>query len=389
MRSKATAKPVVYLISSAGNPNYGDELITAGWLRHYARSLPDAEVWLDTPRPGQTAVLMDGLHPNLRCVDTLFHASWNAPFEPAVDTLDFGGRVISDPHLVPREVTGVENLSRVDLVHILGGGYINQIWPQHLSLIASARSMAAKYGTRTALTGAGLMPLAEGSREPMSALLSRFDVVDVRDEPSRAAVADSAPRVTMTGDDTLMSLAGSRMFGAEGAARTMLCLQSDQLHVGLDQLADYVVRTLRAWGVDQDPMTLVECLPPDDVAVLPLLQEELPQLKVLPFSRLWRSGFPAGQGQRWVSTRFHPHLVAAAVGSWGLAVPISEDYYRTKHESLVELGSGWSVATDLDQPLPAGDPPTAPFSGRLPALRATKQRVAEQVSLLARVGPVR
>lgn len=42
----------IYLISIGGYPNYGDEFITAAWLRFLAKSRPEAEVWLDTRYPG-------------------------------------------------------------------------------------------------------------------------------------------------------------------------------------------------------------------------------------------------------------------------------------------------------------------------------------------------
>ncbi|HVQ18162.1 MAG TPA: polysaccharide pyruvyl transferase family protein, partial [Actinomycetes bacterium] len=328
---------VIYLIGTAGHPNYGDELITATWLRYLAEELPDAEVWLDTPRPGQAAVLLGGLHPGLRTVDTLYHACWNAPRRDPDETLEFGAQVVEDPGLIPREATGVEDLARVDLVHILGGGYINRLWPDYLALVGAARAVGNKYGAGVALTGAGLTPLVEGSDVAMSKLLADFDVVDVRDEPSEAAFASNVPQLTMSGDDALLGLDNPKVFGTEGATPTMLCLQSDLLEVPLEVLADYVVRTLRSWGVDQDPVTLVECLPPSDTKVVALLQPHLPQLDVLPFSALWRAGFPAAPGQRWLSTRFHPHLLAAAAGAWGVALPISQSYYRTKHDSLIQL----------------------------------------------------
>ena len=106
---------------------------------------------------------MDGLHRGLRCVDTLYHACWNAPVSTPAETIDFGAKVIDEPGLIAREATGVENLSRVDLVHIVGGGYINKFWPQHLALIGAARGLRKRHGTRTAMTGAGLMPFVPGS----------------------------------------------------------------------------------------------------------------------------------------------------------------------------------------------------------------------------------
>lgn len=378
---KKRRSPVIHLIGTAGHPNYGDELITAAWLRWLARVSPHAEVWLDTPRPGQASVLFEGIHPGLRCVDTLFHACWNAPSRDPAETIAFGARVLADPRLIPREVSGVHDLERVDLVHIIGGGYINSIWPQHLALIGAALAIAQHHGARIAMTGAGLIPLADGSGEPLADALAQFDVVDVRDEASHSAIHSRVPQATMTPDDSLLALgADGKVFGSEGSADTMLCIQSDQVQRPMPEIADYVVRTLRAWGAQDSPITLVECLPPNDTAVMPLLRPHLPGLKLLPFSELWRSGFPARPGQRWISTRFHPHLMAAAAGAQGVAIPVSKDYYETKHVSLIQLGSGWTLAHELTEPVVLPASGVNPYGGRLPALRAAKQEVADQVT---------
>lgn len=375
-------RPVVYLVGTTGNPNYGDELIAAGWLRHLARTMPDAEVWLDSPRPGQSAVLLDGIHPGLRCVDTLFHACWNAPEGSAAEIVAHGRRVVDEPGLIAREATGVENLSRVDVVHVVGGGYINAVWPKHLALFGAAARVAERYGARTALTGAGLTPLVEDSADVLGETLSAFDVVDVRDDASLEALTGRVPQVTHTGDDAFLALDDS-LYDRGSLARTVLCLQSDMLEVPLEQIADYVVRTLRAWDADGERVTLVECLPPNDVEVLPLLQPQLPRLDVLPFSQLWRQGLPSGPGQRWISTRFHPHLVTAATGAWGVAVPVSGGYYRTKHTSLTALGSGWTLAPDLGDPVEPQRGTADPYDGRLEAIRAGKAQLADAVTALA------
>lgn len=379
---------VIYLIGVAGHPNYGDELIAAGWLRHLARVAPTAEVWLDTPRPGQSAVLLGGIHPGLRCVDTLFHACWNAPRGGPQQTIDHGRRVVREPGLLPREVTGVEQLARADLAHVIGGGYLNHIWPNHLTLLGAVREAGESFGARTAMTGAGLMPLVAGSDGPLGELLAGFDVVDVRDEESLAAISGRVAHATCSGDDAFLDL-GAHVYDQALESRSVLCLQSDLLEVPLEEIADFTVRTLRAWGVDQEPVTLLECLPPDDAAVRSLLEPHLPQLEFQPFSELWRRGLPAGPDQRWISTRFHPHLVAAAGGSWGVAVPISRDYYRTKHASLLRLGSGWALAEDLASPTPLQPPPGRPFGGRLGEIRRAKRAVAENVTdPLLRAEPV-
>lgn len=374
-------RPVIYLIGSTGHPNYGDELIAAGWLRHWAHTMPEAQVWLDSPRPGQTAVLLDGIHPGLRCVDTLFHACWNAPEGSAGDLIAHGRRVVDEPGIIPREATGVENLSQVDLVHIVGGGYLNAYWPHHLSLLGAAQRMAQRYGTRTAITGAGLTPLVPDSAEVITATLADFDIVDVRDEASFDLLADAVAHLSQTGDDAFLGI-DDVSYDRRNPARTALCLQSDLLEVPLESIADYVVRTLRAWGVDGERVTLVECLPPKDVEVLSLLQPHLPRLEVLPFSQLWRVGIPSGPTQRWISTRFHPHLVGAARGTWGVALPVSHGYYQNKHRSLVDLGSGWTIAPDFGDPVEPQSSASPPYGGELPAIRQRKADIAVAVTAL-------
>jgi hypothetical protein len=59
---------------------------------------------------------------------------------------------------------------------------------------------------------------------------------------------------------------------------------------------------------------------------------------------------PARAGQTWVSTRFHPHLLAAAAGASGLALSGRGDYYPIKHRSLIEAGSRWRLADSSDLP---------------------------------------
>lgn len=377
--------PVVYLIGTSGHPNYGDELITAGWLRHYSRTHPDATVWLDSPRPGQSQVLFDGLHPGLRCVDTLFHGCWNAPrAEPEV-ILEFGERLVGDPGIIPREAIGVENLASVDVVHVLGGAYINDLWPHHLALLGAARSMASRFGARTAITGAALWPFPKGSQDAVAKVLAEFEVVDIRDQATFDAVSPLVPHATRTGDDAFLDLR-SQDLDRRSTARTMLSLQSDGVAVPLERVADYVLATLREWQVDQEPVTLVECLPLADTEILPLLQPHLPQLTLVPFAHIWRNGMPMSANARWISTRFHPHLAAAAAGVWGVALPVGGDHYSTAHDNLTDMGSDWIIAPDLDEPVAAAASSRRPYSGNLPSIQRAKREVAAQVFELATQG---
>jgi hypothetical protein len=228
------------------------------------------------------------------------------------------------------------------------------------------------------MTGAGLAPFVPESEEWLGPILSRFDVVDVRDEASQKGLSPYVTDVSMTSDDSFLEL-GDAVFGSARSTRTALAIQSDMRDLPLQDVVDFIVRTLQAWEVDQTHIALFESMPPDDTTAAELLQPHLPKLEVVPFATLWRTGFPSEFGQRWISTRMHPHLLAASQGSRGLAIPLN-DYYRTKHNALVQLGSGWEVATDLQRPGEVDPRPRLPFGGRLDEIKAAKLRIAGQVS---------
>jgi polysaccharide pyruvyl transferase WcaK-like protein len=371
-------RPLIYLIGTAGNPHYGDEVITASWLRYYADRFPQAEVWLDTPRPGQTSVLHGDAHPRLRCVDSLFHACWNAPSEVPDECVAFGATVLGEPGRLPREASGLSAALRADVVHVLGGAYINAIWPRHLALLGAATRIGERSGARTAITGADLMPVTTDGRAAVGDVLSRFDLVDVRDGESHAMLAEAVPALTQTGDDAFLDLQ-RQPIDRRTRARTVVEIQSDLLDVPLENLAAQVVRLLQGWGADQDEVLLLESLPPDDVAVLPLLQPHLPNVTVKPFELLWREGLPLASSQRWVTTRFHSHLMAAAAGAWGVALAGSPTI-AGQHRSLIEMGSGWALGASLDQPVPSGHSTRHPFDGRFTEIVAAKRAVADTIA---------
>ncbi len=282
---------------------------------------------------------------------------------------------------------GYGGLERVDLVHILGGGYINGIWPHHLALVGAARKIASRYGARVAMTGAGLIPLAEGSGDALGSAISQFDVVDVRDEASYSAIRTKVPRATLTADDALLSLGGTPSRAAHGSPRTMLCIQSDHIERPLTEIADYVVRTLQAWGADTPTS----------------------HARRMSATRRQRGDAAPGTPSPGACSCFRSQICGsrgclptpASVGSapdsiptcsllplvpGGVAIPVSKDYYRTKHESLVKLGSGWALADDLTEPVRPPKTAMSPFGGRLSALRAEKRKVAQQVTALIKAG---
>ena len=423
---------VIYLVAPAGHPNFGDEYIAAAWLRTLARRRPRSRVVLDCPNPGLAAVLHADLHPRLTVTDTLFRLA-----EAARDGIPEGDRhwvevarraeaaatdrdVLDD--VAPRLEAGLGLLRRASTIHALGGGWINDIWPDKSVVVAAASAVAeqsrrergGRAAVRLAATGMGLAP-AGLYDETMSRIWPRFDVIDVRDEPSaaiaRAALGaveggvavDSAPRVTCSGDDAWVvlgsgDLEGNGLGDGEGTAGSdrpiVLCLQADLLAAAdpdsadpVGRLADAVIAVLRRWDVAGrrvagTDIAVAEAIPAVDQLVWREIAHRAPDLAdgahVVRFAELWDRGLPARAGQRWLTTRFHPHLIAAARGAAGVALDVHvHSYYSVKHGSVVAAGSCWPVAS-LDD-VPSSVPGPGMDDGDVDRNRARKAATVEEV----------
>ncbi|ASO23095.1 polysaccharide pyruvyl transferase WcaK-like protein [Actinoalloteichus hoggarensis] len=375
--STDSGRPLYYLVGTTGFPNYGDEIIAATWLRYLAQTAPDAEVWLDCPSPGPAQVMLGDLHPRVRFTDTLWRLCWEAPTDEPWGVADFAQRCVDFPGIAPRWVAGVELLARADVVHIIGGGYVNRIWPRHVGLLAGAVAAVRRSGGRAAMTGIGLYPAPSHCEPLLRELSQRFEVVDVRDAPS-AEMLSKTVSVTHSCDDVFFGL-GPQLYRQDDDVReVMVCMQSDLVELGVPRLAGFVLDTLRDWGVDSSRLGVVECIPRVDREVFSLIEHELPDARFYPLSELMDTGLPAAPGQTWISSRFHPHLIASAVGASGIAVSVSPDYYATKHRSLIDLGSGWTMVEDVTEtparPTDGGYSPEA-----LREYRMRKDQVARQV----------
>jgi hypothetical protein len=333
----------IYLVGSTGFPNYGDELVGAHWLRYLARTEPDAEVWLDSPSPGNSELLLGGIHPNVRFVDTLFRIAWAAPSEQSDEVVEFARQAVKNPGLVPRFALGVELLQTANLFHLLGGGSVHSVWPRHLLLLAAGSELASSFGVRAAMTGAGLPPAA-ADPELMGRLVGAYAVADVRDDASRDIATDE--RVTVSGDDVLLGLGDDSYDGRESRS-VMVCAQSDHVEAGVEAVAQTVLGTIEKWGVESSQVGYVETMPGEDRRVFELIEPSLPDIRFYPFVELWRDGLPARRGQRWITTRYHAHLLAAAAQAWGAAIPVMHGYNDVEHEGLAAI-SHWCVVEPGD-----------------------------------------
>jgi polysaccharide pyruvyl transferase WcaK-like protein len=366
---------VHYLVGPAGIPNYGDELIAGTWLRHLARVAPDVEVVVDCLFPGPASEHLGDIHPRARFTSVLWQLClrhW--PDDDPARACAGVESAVRDPASVPDLADGIEVLHHARVLHLVGGGYVNAIWPTFTGLMAGIATVAEATGARTAMTGQGLWPPADRAGVTRS-LIERFDVVDVRDAPSArfAGLASCGDYC----DDVFLGFGPHLLRADEAVPEVMVSVQSllAESESAAQETVRFVADVVREWRVTD--VGLLECSPDKDRHVLAAAEKLLPGARRYSLDDVLAHGLPARAGQCWISSRFHPHMVAGAAGAHGVALVVRAGYYDVKHRSLIDGGSSWRLAREPaipERPVSGGYRPE-----RLARLRTAKLAVAERI----------
>lgn len=373
-RRRRPSRRPIYLVSAAGLPNYGDEVITRAWLDWLATNHPQVPVWLDCPEPGRANHLFRGVHPDLTTTNTLWHLAISAERMTLTEGVAHAERLVE--HLgSPRFDLGLLQLRDMGSVHLLGGGYLTSVWENQLTMLPALVALKRLHKVPIYASGQGLAPLSAEARELVPGWVRQFDLFEARDAVS-AELSGALPGI----DDAFLAFANPRpVYSGGGTPDVMVVMQGDFVSEdGADPLVETVDRFIRKHA-GENRVGLVESIPPDDSWIRGRLEERGIDVEFFPFVRLWDEGFPARPGQTWLASRFHFHLLAAAAGARGAVVELHPEYYGVKHESLRRLGTGWGApdgSAAATSPVPAVDPS---FPQQVDELARRKVRTARAV----------
>lgn len=341
-------------MATSGHPHYGDEVVTATWLRHLARVRPDATIVLDCPQPGLASFLFEGLHPRLITTDILFRVVWETRDRPPTEADAHVDRLLVDLGS-PRYDLGLLAARRATQVHITGGGHINALWPFHVRLLRAALRLREICGARVVASGLGLTP--SGDPAAVRDYLQAFDHATVRDAESAALAG-----VAQAGDDVVLGLSNLPGFQerpprdhAPADGDVWVCLQHDLVEeTAFDAMVHAARKVLTSEGCRGRTVRYFEAMPGVDRLAYDRLSDLIPAENFVPFVRLWHEPFPARPGQTWLTSRYHLHLLAAVCGAEGTAFPVDDASSRSQHQSLLEAGTGWGVtASGSGDPAPS------------------------------------
>lgn len=357
---------VHYVMGEAGYPNYGDELIAREWVKYLAMIDPDTPVVFDCLCAGPAAAVLYECHPRISVVDTTAQLGLIAhdmllremneqrsDDEPRASDEDLTAAQVAERITAAldaegeaaRYAAGLRIITRHSRdVHVIGGGYLNSMWEGNLARLIVPQ-WAQAHGIPAIVSGVGLEPLASKDYDFCANVARTITAFSCRDQPSRTDIDPDGQYTTLAADDCFVN-------GLEGVyvpqdqwanlPDIMTCSQTD-LVADKRVLLDAMMRILEAWHVPQGTaIGVVECIPYDSMDMLACLREHGYEPRLFPLQDLLEQGFPARPGQTWLSTRYHLHLLASAMGCKGTFIVVKPDYYGTKHEAVLRMGSRWT-----------------------------------------------
>lgn len=335
---------MIYLISGNGEPNFGDELITLNWIQYYRSVGYDGLIVVDC-KSAEGAETLHGSVPGVIFVRKLKSLATGRGGEIS-DHVAHGRRYVDEALSSARNVgvgqhDGEVNLAAAKLVHLVGGGYINGAWPNSFSLIGGSSQLARRLGCKVVATGLGMAPLEISSKVDRAAIveaLADFEFLEVRDERTRNLLVDQIGPVAALReglDDSFLFSPHLRQGSKE--SKLHLCLfarhlqgaEGERLVAWLRELAKQYERTL-FWRCNRA-----------DEGAAEIMERALGRITRVYNRPLLYQGLPLSSGDFMVTSRFHPHLLAARSGISGRYL-VQSKFYESKHSSVVKLGSSFS-----------------------------------------------
>lgn len=197
----------IALIGAIANPNIGDESILWANLQMIEKMYgKNCKVYVFTKDSSYTALhsLKAGLH--IIPVDYLHRITIQNNYDidsikKEFDTL-LNFNTESEENFLYKSIIRI--FEDIDILHIIGGGYLNSLWPDMMYEVVVAAKLATKYLKKYILTGISVFPLQEKELVLFNELCSNALFVDFRDDALDFSNMKNVENMQITADDALL-----------------------------------------------------------------------------------------------------------------------------------------------------------------------------------------
>jgi len=349
---------MINLLGGAGNSNFGDELIVRAWLDYLQARNPHDAIVVDWAGHDHTIRSMNHILSE-------YTKTGNVSFENTLDSL---GRLTKKPEFWTSFQRGLnfferggfsnysqykhihKRFSNVKIMHMHGGGFLNAIWPVHAFKLGLMVAAKRKFDCKIVATGIGLIPFPDVPQNLLRDFrdaIAEFDCFETRDVESFDLLrryCGTIANIFCGLDDTF--LLPQTLRRGESALHVSHFGDPSHHHTQrlLEQLKDHHFSMIYFWACT-----------PEDTNFFQFVRDVFPNATQLSLRDLVLQPLPVSIGDFMVTSRFHPHLLAARLGAIGVYTTNTSNYYKPKHESIIRLGSPFIFAKDSLPILPQHD----------------------------------
>lgn len=344
-------QPIVYLISAAGYPNLGDEWIAHIRIQRHLKMNPTVLVYLDCQNPDMFLCLFPEYHqePRVRVVSTSWR--WLSELQPKgvwQGLRDIERAVISNSQDSPGSLLWMTQLRQGNFlpkkIEVLGGGFVNDLWPINGLLLEMASRMKQEYNATLHWLQCSAFPLSSALLFDLTPALSTFDFISTRDAASHERLSTIYPDVELEDDAVLNDLTSPNPIlrlpsPTEGTPHLYLNLGRDVFSV--EEFSSAFERLLKAARPLASSHRLIYLLanPVADHTAYERLKSVFNQIEVWDLPKLIR--LTCTDNEQWrlparstaIVSRFHLRIFLSNAGLIGKLIKAGA-YYDNKHSSL-------------------------------------------------------
>lgn len=338
---------MTYMISGAGAPNFGDELILKNWLEFLDKQLPNEPIIVETTSIKEKNLLSTITTKNAQAVTYLREIAKNNKnlsfWEQVQRGWNFG---LNATHEANNTYTllysVVQSCTRI---HLIGGGYMHQRNKVSAFILGAVSGFAKRYNKPLYATGLGMQPMEaipEKYKFIARKVFTQFNLLEVRDKESYEYLMKNF------GNESNFIFGLDDSFVNNSKKNSMFSFNSPTMHIScgehaLNVIITYLQDNLEDIKSKYDNFIFWECAPRGDKIPYIEIKKLFPRLKKISINMLLDNGIPFQSEDYLITSRFHPHLMFSRLGGKGTYVAESK-YYKIKHQSVLALGSNFILA---------------------------------------------
>jgi len=352
-------KSYFYLISVAGHPNLGDEWIAYVWIKKIIDAASSNIVIIDVPSPKNFSKLFKSYIDTGRLI--VVSNVWsivNAELYREKNLASCIPLVVDEvksvkDNVVLRELVSV--YKKIESIHMLGGGYINDIWEKNALVPIVAGAIKHHYKCTLSWTGSCVAPFSDDKLALITQYIQEFDFISVRDKETYDVLAKANPKRLKYGyDDVYLGFADNTLTSPElvenRKPQLIINIQGDIS--SKEKLAQQINDVTNFAKRHQGEYELVywDGIPAYDSLAYTQLQKNLGAFRKLSMydileATIGNEKIVIPKNSFAISSRFHIHFYLSYNNINGYYLLAHDKYYDIKHNSLCDRGSNWKKMT--------------------------------------------